>query len=169
MQSRIVCLTNAGVATKDLPQSARWNWARKLDSVQGMLSHRSLCIVSDELAQALMRLDVLTGRCLHPEQKGLPAVYVDYLEVAPWNLHLPPCGTKRYGLCGSILMSAAVQISVAEEFMGRVVLHSLPQSLGFYQRLGMLDLGADPQQNGLHRLEFTPELAAAFLSERSPS
>ena len=62
------------------------------------------------------------------------------------------------------MIAAAIHLSLAEEFSGRVGLHSLPQADDWYSRgCGMTDLGPDPAVQNLRYFEMTPEQAAEFL------
>jgi hypothetical protein len=70
----------------------------------------------------------------------LHLVYIEYLEAAPWNR-----GTDQElkGI-GTVLMAAAIQLSINEGNHGRIGLHSLPQADTFYKdRCGMIDIGPD--------------------------
>lgn len=98
-------------------------------------------------------------------QKGKDLVYVEYVENAPWNrpeLADPPL----YRGIGSILIRAAIALSIEEEFKGRIGLHALPQSNGFYANTcGMTDLGIDASYHGLRYFEMTPEQAESFIAK----
>ena len=89
-------------------------------------------------------------------------------QLADWEgkwvpeLFSPP----RYRGVGSILIRAAVALREELEFHGRIGLHSLPQSNGFYANTcGMTDLGADPDHESLRYFEMTPEQARAFIAK----
>jgi hypothetical protein len=100
---------------------------------------------------------------LAPDAGG-PLVYIDYLESAPWNIR-PLAESPRYGAVGMRLLWAAVEVSVAEGFAGRVGLHSLPQAEPFYeQACGMTNLGVDPDYESLNYFEFTRGGAEVFLA-----
>src|SRR5271156_3290416 len=97
-----------------------------------------------------------------PSQAGKPLVYLDYLEVAPWNR--PDFGpVPRLRGVGSALITAAVALSDEEGFKGRLGLHSLPQADAFYRKIGMTDLGPDPAYQNLRYFEMTVEQARTFL------
>ena len=90
-------------------------------------------------------------------------VYVNYLEAAPWNVasFIPP---GKFRGVGSILIGAAINLSLDEGFYGRIGLHSLPQAERFYAKTcGMEELGIDPQVEDLRYFEMTQEQAAAFV------
>ena len=104
----------------------------------------------------------------HPEQKGKPIVYVDYLETAPWNIKPLMQALEKspqFAAVGSRLIEAAVRKSLDEGFKGRVALHSLTTSERFYiETCGMTALERDPAKQNLLWCEFTPEQAEIFLS-----
>jgi hypothetical protein len=106
--------------------------------------------------------------CRIPSQRGRDLVYVDYLQVAPWNIRLlmEALGkpTQFRGV-GSRLFEAIVRFSLDEGFKGRVGLHSLPSSEAFYTvECGMTPGDRDPAKENLLWCEFTPEQAQTFLT-----
>ena len=65
---------------------------------------------------------------------------------------------------GSLLIAAAIQLSLDEGFKGRIGLHSLPQADAFYANTcGMSNLGPDPSYQNLSYFEMTAEQAQAFI------
>jgi hypothetical protein len=148
------------------PQSWHWDWRAKMAQVAGLLAFRGFSVLCGGVTQGLMRVD-LTKSARESGQKGKPLVYVDYLEVAPWNRADLGKG-MRYGGVGTALLSAAVEMSSQEDFKGRIGLHALPQSDGFYRdRCRMTDLGPDALHQGLRYFEMTPEQARTFLGEEN--
>jgi len=145
------------------PQSLHWNWAQKTAQVQGLLAFRGFSVVVQGVTQGLAQVN-LTKSAREPSQAGKPLVYIEYLEVAPWNR--PELGaTPRLRGLGSALMTAAITLSEDEGFKGRIGLHSLPQADDFYRRCGMTDLGPDRACQNLRYFEMTAERARAFLEE----
>ena len=159
-------LARRGVPPGQWPQSWHWDWPAKAAQVQGLLAFRGFCVVCAGMTEGLMRLD-LTKSAREPTQAGKPLVYVDYLEVAPWNR--PDLGqTARFKGVGTALITAAVALSDQEEFKGRIGLHSLPQADAFYRdRCGMTDLGPDAAYQHLRYFEMTAAQARAFLEEEN--
>lgn len=157
-------LARRGVPHTAWPQSWHWNWARKTAQVQGLLAFRGFSVLAQGETQGLAQVD-LTKSCREPSQIGRPLVYLDYLEVAPWNR--PELGgTPRLRGVGTALVSAAVALSSEEGFKGRLGLHSLPQADDFYRRrCGMTDLGSDPAYQNLRYFEMTTDQARVFLEE----
>lgn len=158
-------LARRGVPMSQWPQSWHWNWRAKATQIQGLLAFRGFGVVCAGTTQGLMRVD-LNKLARIPAQKGKPLVYVDYLEVAPWN-RAELGQAPRYRGVGTALLTAAVAFSEEEGFKGRIGLHSLPQADAFYRdRCGMTDLGPDTNYHGnLRYFEMTPDQARAFLGE----
>jgi hypothetical protein len=156
-------LVNNRVPRSQWPQSLHWDWAQKTARVQGLLAFRGFSIVAQAVTQGLAQVN-LTKSARESSQASKPLVYVEYLEVAPWNR--PELGaTPRLRGLGSALMTAAIALSEEEGFKGRIGLHSLPQADDFYRRCGMTDLGSDPAYQNLRYFEMTAEQARAFIGE----
>jgi hypothetical protein len=66
---------------------------------------------------------------------------------------------------GRVLLATAIQLSLDEEFKGRIGLHSLPQSEPYYRDIvNMRDLGPDENYQGqLRYFEFDEAGAQAFI------
>ena len=155
-------LLREGVPREEWPQSAHWNWPHKIEEVANLLGFHSFCVTSDGLTQGMMRVD-LNQEARLESQRGKPLVYVDYLEVAPWNQPFGGMPIRLKGV-GKVLTASAVTLSIEEGFKGRIGLHALPQSEGFYRRLNMTDLGPDERCKNLRYFEMTEEHAQALLS-----
>lgn len=156
-------LARRGVPVSEWPQSWHWDWARKTARVQGLLAFRGFSVVAQGVTQGLAQVD-LSKSAREPNQAGKPLVYLDYVEVAPWNR--PEFGRPpRLRGVGSALLTAAVALSEEEGFKGRIGLHSLPQADAFYRKIGMIDLGPDAACQNLRYFEMTAERARAFLEE----
>jgi len=155
----------ANAPASAVPQSAHWNWAAKISEMQGLIANQGYCIVCNGQTQAMMRLDLASKRCKVATQKGLHLVYIDYLETAPWNWQGPYWDPPLYRRSGLILLRAAMEVSLAEGFKGRIGLHSLPQSVAFYSRCGLSEFGPDTSYPGypLPYFEATPDQTKAFL------
>lgn len=155
-------LGRRGIPMAQWPQSWHWDWRSKNAQVKNLLAFKGACVICGGVTQGLMRVD-LTKLARLPEQKGKPIVYVDYLEVAPWNQPYSG-GVAQYKGVGTALMSAAVAFSNQEGFKGRIGLHSLPQADTFYRkRCNMTDLGPDLESQNLRYFEMSPDQARSFL------
>lgn len=146
-------------------ENAHWNWRQKVKQLQSLLSHDGYCVTCQDTTEGLMLIDTTSYRCRLPENEKRNLVYIDYVENAPWNrpeLEQRP----RYRGVGSILVRAAIEHSLAEEFKGRIGLHALPQAEAFYgASCGMTDLGPDPTKQGLRYYEMTSAQAEAFIAK----
>ena len=153
----------AGVPRNQWPQHSHWDWERKATHYDGLLAYQFLGVTCEDAMQGLA-LAVTEGKsCLLPEQAGKPLVYVHYIATAPWN---DPDFTDRprFRAVGSVLLAAALQLSIANGFKGRLGLHALPQAETFYrERVGMSDLGVDAAVENLRYFEMTPQQANAYL------
>ncbi len=154
-------LARNGVPMSQWPQSWHWNWEQKTARVQGLLAFRGFSVVAWGETQGLVQVD-LTKAGREPNQVRKPLVYIDYLEVAPWNRPEFGAAPRLRGV-GTALLTAAVALSEDEGFKGRLGLHSLPQADDFYRKIGMTDLGPDSAYQNLRYFEMTAEQARAFL------
>lgn len=158
-------LYDKGVERRLWPQSRHWDWRQKTQAIEKRLDQQCFAIVCNGMTQAMM-ITELTKRARLKGQENDHLVYVDFVEAAPWNrreiLGEPP----RYSGCGSILIRAAIEYSKLEGFKGRIGLHSLPQANDFYaNKVGMTDMGQDPDYQNLRYFEMTPEQSEAFIKE----
>jgi hypothetical protein len=152
-----------------IPQHFHWDWTTKAPELS-VLANNFYGIRCENKLQGLMKLQTVGPfcRCRLPEQVDKALVYVDYVEVAPWNLKTlaAALGEKPvYNAVGSRLVEAAVLKSKEEDCKGRVGLHSLPITELFYRKVcGMTPVGRDSAKQNLLWLEYTPEQAENFLS-----
>ena len=90
------------------------------------------------------------GRVIHCDQgERLPLVYVSFLEVAPWN-RVGSQNRQRLRGLGTAMLRAACDLAMQLGFDGRIGLHSLPASEGFYRRLGFLGLDCPNEYNEMY-------------------
>jgi hypothetical protein len=159
-----------GVDPKLQPRHWHWNWENK----EIQLKQFGVSFYGIEYAgqlQGLMKVDLAKHAARIPTQTGEGLAYVDYLEVAPWNIReiASELGQEqRFGVVGVNLYAATVLLSKEAGFEGRVGLHSLPhpKTEQFYQKTcRMLPLQRDKAKEDLLYLETTPELAELFLTE----
>lgn len=149
--------------TVAVPEHAHWRWERKVAASSHLLSYPTLAVECEEQPQGLMLLqtDGEFGRL--DQHKSQPLVYVVFLATAPWNLTSISSNPRFRGV-GMMLLRAAIEISIDLGFKGRLGLHSLPQSEGFYERQGFTCLGRDEEKQNLKYFEMTAANAAAFIS-----
>jgi hypothetical protein len=149
-----------GVSRDEFPEHKHWEWRRKARLMTSE-SH-AFGIEYDGEMQALMLVLKSSVTCRLPEQSNKRLIYIDYLAAAPWNL--PSLAREpRFRLCGSVFITAAIRLSRANGYEGRIGLHSLPQAEEFYRRkCGMTYMGIDADYEGLPYFEMTPSQVEAY-------
>lgn len=142
-------------------QHTHWDWRKKL-AYYSQLAYQSFAIECMGMTQGLMIVNTMQ-RARISSQANQHLVYVEYLESAPWNRGATP---KLKGI-GTVMMAAAIQLSIDEGYRGRIGLHSLPQADSFYRdRCRMTDLGPDKSYHPripLRYFEMTEAQAANYL------
>ena len=158
-------LVKAGTPPSGQPQHWHWDWSRKAAKL-GLLAYRGIGIECQGHMQGLALLRTAGAVVREGQDAGKPLVYVSYIETAPWNAkELEP--TPRFGAIGTRLIEAAIRVSKSEGFGGRLGLHSLPQSEGFYRDFcRMQDCGVDAHAENLRYFELSRTAAEAFLKGR---
>ena len=166
----IDALIHAGVPKNDCPQHLNWDWDRKLTGksdldIGGALSPlRLMGVKCDGEWQGLI-LTTCIGHQSRMANGGRDLLYVVYLETAPWNLEISEIGQDAtLSGIGRQLMELAVRLSKSLGLRGRIGLHALPQSEGFYNWCGMTDFGVDQGYQNLRYFEMTDGQANAFLN-----
>lgn len=154
-------LEESGIPTHEWPQHRHWSWEQKQKQLEGLLAYRGFAVEYEDVTQGMMFVN-LTRSCRLNSQTGKPLVYLEFLEVAPWNR--PQFGeAPRFQGVGSLLVATAINLSHDEGFQGRVGLHSLRQSDAFYRdKCGMTEVGLDHTYNSLRYFEMTAPQAEAF-------
>jgi hypothetical protein len=153
-----------GIPREQWPQSLHWNWSRKAPLLQ-LLESQGFGIVCEGKWQGVAMTKssplYVAKSC---DEKGKPLVYVDFLEVAPWNWVIPEIGQRgRFRSIGSVLLWRAIKFSEEEGFHGRLGLHSLRQSEWFYDKAGLTPLGRDASKQNLLYFELSRVAAQAIL------
>ncbi len=150
-----------------IPRHFHWDWTRKEAELK-LLAVTFYGLACGGKLQGIMKVETVAHSCRLPEQQGKPLVYIDYVESAPWNIKklMVALGQpQRFRAVGTRLFEAAVLQSQEEGFRGRLGLHSLPGSEGFYiNECGMTPVGRDPHKENLLWCEFTPEQAERYLA-----
>jgi hypothetical protein len=139
-----------------------WEWNKKVSVSAHLLSCPTLAIECNGETQGLMLLQTDGFFFQGVEEKGKPLVYVTFLSSAPWNI-ATLVSQPIYKGVGSILLSAAIQMSDELGFKGRIGLHSLPQSESFYECHNLNCLGKDADKQDLKYYELSSNQAAGFL------
>lgn len=158
-------LLAASVPQDEWPQSILWSWARKAPQL-ALLAASGFGIVCQQRWEGVMLTKTEPYRVRLAPERGKPLLYVDFLEIAPWNWTIPKIGrTGQHRLVGSTLLWRAVKQSEEEGFHGRVGLHALPQAEGFYagEPFEMTPIGRDPNKEDLLYFELSREQAEKIL------
>lgn len=145
-------------------EHSHWDWNQKYQLVaEAPLAYRIFGLEAEGEMQGMMLL-LTTGKfCNIEQQKNKPLIYIDYLATAPWNSS-DVVTEPTYAGVGKVLIRAAMQLSIEEEFLGRIGLHSLPQAESYYRDVcKMTDLGNDKAYQGLRYFETTQEQSASFM------
>tara|TARA_A100001391_G_scaffold199723_1_gene183209 strand:+ start:1140 stop:1724 length:585 start_codon:yes stop_codon:yes gene_type:complete len=153
------------VTTKLKEQQGHWDWQKKWTHYSTQLSFQSFAIECNGETQGMMIVNTIM-RCQIPQQANKHLVYVEYLEAAPWNRRTVT-NTPKYKLVGTVMIAAAIQLSLDEGNQGRIGLHSLPQADTFYRdQCGMTDLGRDASKQSLFYFEMTEAQAVQYMQGR---
>ena len=143
-------------------ENAHWDWRNKVRYYRPGWH----CLVAIEFegdVQGLMAVETRLRRSRLAADRWV--VYVDFLEVAPWNRRLATIQEPRFGGVGTLLLGEAVRMSMGPSANGRVGLHSLPLAEGFYAgHCGMTSRGPDPGYHGLVYFEYSEGTAAEWLA-----
>ncbi|MEE9393349.1 MAG: GNAT family N-acetyltransferase [Planctomycetota bacterium] len=163
-------LLRSGAPREDWPESLHWDWSKKRADLR-LLEASGFGIVCNEDWQGVLMTKTASHAARLPDDTGKPIVYVDYVEVAPWNWRIESLGQKsRFMAVGAVLMRTAIRQSLEEGFRARVGLHSLPQAEVFYRNTcGMTPLGRDDEKQNLLYFEFSSEQAKSFLDQGGAS
>jgi hypothetical protein len=129
-----------------------WRWNYKLQQADQAVRYEAYAIEVESLTQGLMWLETQWHRSVLPQHDRL--VYVEALAVAPWNRRLLEDPPYLQG-AGRTLLLFARQRSLELGYGGRVGLHALPGSEGFYRRNQMAEYGPDSDKEGLIYFEYS--------------
>jgi hypothetical protein len=130
---------------------AFWNWAMKkrLSAINSRFE--AYAIEYGGLTQGLIWLETQWHRSWgNPRQR---LIYIEALASAPWNREVLQSPPYLKGVGAGLLLFAR-QRSMALGYDGRVGLHALPVSEGFYLNRQMLDYGKDSEKDDLRYFEF---------------
>jgi hypothetical protein len=139
-------------------QDHHWVWRTKCSIAPGTKRRVFSLLNAGEVEAAMVLLFDKNSR---DPAAPLPIVYVDFVAVAPWNrkaIQHP----QRFRHLGTLMLGAAVELGRTLGLDGRIGLHSLPQSEGFYRHIGMRDFGLDAAYSSLRYFEFDASAARTF-------
>ena len=145
-----------------------WSQHKKFNNKNQPLTCETFTIECEKgITQGLMIASMDEKRCRLESQENHPLVYIEFLEIAPWNhKDFMNVNNKKYKGIASIMVAVAIKLSIKQGFNGRVGLHSLPEAEGFYSNFcAMSSLGADKNYDNLPYFEFTAKQAKSFLEK----
>ena len=143
-------------------ESKKWNWRKKVSVLRINPNQRGFSLIYGGLTQAMMIVDI-SKKCKHPAQMDKNLVYIDFIQVAPWNNRFLTQNKVKFKGVGSTLFLKSIEYSKELFWEGRIGLHSLKSSEGFYLKTEMSDLGIDFENEGLKYFEMTPRQADNFI------
>lgn len=126
-----------------------WNWKNKTYHCQSDQYEWFFLLIEDNVEAVCITYH---PKCSKFDQQSI--IYVDFLAVAPWNRINKYSATRKYSSLGSILLSnCCIYSKTSLSYRYGFSLHSLPQALGYYIKLGMKDFGIDANKENLNYLE----------------
>lgn len=128
-----------------------WDWMFKLRYIANQANLEGYAVECENTTQGLMIIETqMHGSRLNI---GKRLVYVDGIATAPTNrieIQRPP----QFKGVGQALLNFARIRSVELEYEGRVGLHSLPRSVGFYEKQNMFNCGPEEEYDNLVYFEY---------------
>lgn len=140
-------------------EDSHWDWVKKNRIYTSSTNYEKYAIECNQITQGLMMIETEGYRSQFETHRRI--VYVDYLSTAPWNrptLQEPP----EYRSVGSILLEFARYRSRELGHGGLVGLHALPRAERFYQKMGMINCGPDPDKQNLTYFEWYQRQPSEF-------
>lgn len=147
-------------------ESGHWDWRNK--AARQRHWHTLVTVECEGEIQGVMAVENFLRRSV--PTPSMWVLYLDYIEIAPWNTRVPLDRTRpvvrepRFTRVGTLLLGEAIRMSFGAAAGGRVGLHSLRQAEDFYARCGMTRIGLDPNYYDLVYFEYADDVAAAQLT-----
>lgn len=158
-------LKRSEIPKESWPRDLHWNWNKKRHLTKDILAYKRFAITCQQDLQGLMLINLTKTTCRIESQKGKDLAYIELLSTAPWN-RKDLLNEPKFSLVGSIMIRAAIAVSEAEGFRGRIGLHSLDQARTFYsERCGMTEFGFDENCENLSYFEMSESDAAEFAAD----
>lgn len=153
-----------GVERSNWPESIHWNWEKKAPKLS-LLAIEGYAISCESAWQATVMVDSV--RHSSRLEAGKPILYIDFIEVAPWNWTIKELGqVGEFRGCGSILFRRIVKKSFDEGFNGRVACHALPRAESFYEGFcRMQRFSPDSKKEDLVYFELPAKEAQDLINE----
>jgi len=143
-------------------EHSHWNWVAKSQGNRAGY-HTFVAVECDNAIQGLMAVcNELRPARLEPAGRSI--LYVDFVEIAPWNLKGRASNPRFVGI-GTVLVAEAIRMSRAKGANGCLGLHSLEQAEGFYDGCLMTRGERDIYYHDLVYFEYTQEQADGWFAE----
>ncbi len=160
MEAKLATLKTQEEVRKANIQDVRWKWGDKYRDRSNRIDFESFAVECGGETQGLMFVKTVAFSKI---QLGYSIAYIDLVSTAPWN-RWGFTDNPLYKGVGPLLLSAAVELSISHGFDGRLGLHALPQSEGWYQSQGLTEIGPDTNYQNLVYFEFTANDAKAYVT-----
>jgi len=143
------------------PEHAHWDWKGKTNPFWAS-QWRFTAVFFKETCEGLMAVRT------KPRPSRLtkkPVLYVDFVEVAPWNSR-DLTDTPRFSGVGTLLVIDGIKMSLDAGWKGRIGLSALSQAKGFYTRLGMIMIEeGDAEYGDLAYFEFDEQSVEKLIDQ----
>jgi len=112
--------------------------------------------------------DGVQGVCLtyHPRKSVFQSVnifYIKYLSSAPWNRNSSLHDRQYKGIGTEILKQVQFYFIKKHHYNHGFCLHSIPQAQDYYEKLGMVNIPEQNDEDGLFFYEISKENAISFM------
>jgi len=139
-------------------EDKHWRWMNK--SIQMSTSeYEWFYFIIDDNVQGICNL-------YHPKPSKIDRqniFYIEYLAVAPWNRKTILAAQKFKGV-GAELIKIALNYSITIlGYRPGFSLHSLPQAISYYEKIGMKNFGPDKKKQNLTYFEMEHEESKRFV------
>jgi hypothetical protein len=131
--------------SSDIPENDSSDWQDKAATAPGDL-HQLVGVATDEI-QGMMMVALVPQPSRKLGREDQPVLYIEYLDIAPWNLPEYAGEHARYRRVGISLLAVAVEMGVVLGCERRLALRSLPNSRLFYEQVGFERIGFDESEN----------------------
>lgn len=143
------------------PEHAHWDWKGKTNPFWAS-QWRFTGVFLGENCEGLMAVRTKSKSSRLTKK---PVLYVDFVEVAPWNSR-NLTDTPRFSGVGTLLVTDAIRMSLDIGWKGRIGLSALSQAKGFYTRLGMIMIEeGDAEYGDLAYFEFDEQTAEKLTNQ----
>jgi len=138
-----------------------WDWSAIVSQEDEFFTRKTFYLLVDGVVEGVLHAKFPKAALL---TAGASLVYVDFLAAAPWNRALTNQAPK-FKSVGSSLITHTICFSEEMGCGGIIGLHSLIEAEPFYQRIGMIRIGPDPDYENMTYFEFNEAGIRGFSSK----